>query len=47
MASITPGAKKDGTSVPPKTPPARQVPPFAPGGVKVAAPRTGNGRKHL
>ena len=47
MASPKPGAKKDGTSIPRKTPPANQLPPFGPGPVKVAAPRTGGGRKHL
>lgn len=47
MPSIKPGSKKDGTSVPKKTPPANQLPPFAKGGVKVAAPRTGSGRKKL
>lgn len=47
MASIKPGAKKNGTSTGSKTPPPNQLPPFAKGGVKVAAPRTGSGRKKL
>jgi len=46
MPSIKPGAKKTGATGK-KTPPPNQLPPFAKGGVKVAAPRTGSGRKSL
>lgn len=47
MPSIKGGAKKDGTNVPKKTPPSNQLPPFAKGGVSVAGPKTGSGRKSL
>lgn len=47
MVSMKPGAKTTTSRGGKNTPPANQLPPFAKGGVKVAAPRTGNGRKSL
>lgn len=41
MASVKGSGKSNGTSIPRKTPPPAQLPPFAPGGVKVASPSTG------
>lgn len=46
MASPKPGTKKDGTSMSKNTPPSAQVEPHG-ASLKVAAPRTGNGRKSL
>ena len=49
MPSMKPGSKKSyGSKLPGGVNPAPgQLPPFAKGGVKVAAPKTGSGRKSL
>ena len=44
---MKPSSPTNGSSKGKNVPPPNQIPPFAKGGVKVAPPRTGGGRKSL